>query len=118
MRCQNCNRRPKGSLKTGDARPKKLCKVDIADKHNYPSIMAEPEDEVSNTRNVAALKDQMTKMKLNHEVIRGLMRNTFYCRRMAILDDPEPKSVRGIVEDYPLLKKAVFVSVQDVCFTA
>lgn len=105
MRCQNCNRKPQGSCKMDSAPMKKRSKVDITDKHDYPSVVAEPEDEVSNTRNVTALKDQMTKPKLNNEVIRELMRKTFYRRRVAFLDDPDPKSVQSLVKEYPVLKK-------------
>ena len=86
-------------------------KAEALEKHSYPTLTGDPDDETSNERNIAALKEQMTKIKLNHDSIRELLKRTFYRRRLVILDDPNPKSVRDITESYPALRKASFVSV-------
>ena len=106
MRCQNCNRRPKAAT-GGDGTKPKRAKTDRSDKHVYPSLTGSPDDDVSNERNIRALKDQMAKSKLNHGTIQELIKRTFYQMRIAILDDPNPKSVEEICETYPVLKKAV-----------
>ena len=84
--------------------------MNTPEKHTYPSLVVEAEDEVSLARNKEALQEHMKKTKLNHEAIRELMNRTFYARRVAILDDPEPKSVQSIIEEYPMLRKNAFVS--------
>ena len=53
----------------------------------------------------------MSKNKLNQSAIQQLLRRTFYRRRLAILDDPNPKSVKEITEMFPALRKLSFVSV-------
>ena len=80
------------------------------DKHIYPSLEGEREDTISHERNIVIMKDMVKKNNPNCDAIRQLMSRTFYCRRVSILDDPTPKSVQDIVEQYPFLRKAVFVS--------
>lgn len=65
---------------------------------------------MAHSRNVELMKDMLKKSNPNRESIRQLMSRTFYHRRVSILDDPNPKSVNDIAEEYPVLKKAVFVS--------
>ena len=90
MRCQNTNRKPKGACGAGSAPKAKRTKTDSSEKHRYPSLAGDVDDDISNDRNIEALKEQMSKTKLNGDTIRELMKRTFYRRRLAILDDPNP----------------------------
>lgn len=103
VRCLNTNRKTKGGI---DNTPKsKRVKVESSEKHSYPPLTADPEDNVSDAQNVNAI----SKTKLNHEAIRELSKRTFHRRRLAILNDPSPRSVRDITDEYPALRKVSFV---------
>ena len=69
----------------------------------------ENEDEVSIQRNITLLHQEFSKPKPRVDTVVSLMRRTFIPRRQWILDNVE--SVAKIVEKYPFLAKATYVSV-------
>ena len=88
----------------------KWAKIDASEKHLYPPLTGDAEDEVAHSRNIEALKEHMSKTKVNYEAICELMRRTLLRRRSAITDNPNPSSVQEITEEYPVLKRASLVS--------
>ena len=67
------------------------------------------DDEASHNRNVALLKDQIAKTRIDHNNIQILMRRTFPRRRMSILDGHVYNLVLDVVDEYPVLRKPSFV---------
>lgn len=65
---------------------------------------------MAHERNTGAMKELLKKPSPNRDAICQLMSRTFFRRRVSILDDPSPRSVQSITEEYPVLKKAVYVS--------
>ena len=86
-------------------------KIKIADnaKHSYPKIPPSADDEESNERNLSKLKEESTKIKPSHEIIKTLLIRTYPVRRASILDS---SSVSAIIMETPMLKKCSYVSVQ------
>lgn len=80
----------------------------MAEKHAYPSLEGEVEDETTHKRNVALLQDEMTKTKPVTGNVKSLMTRTFLNRREWILNSAIP--VSEIVTEYPCLKKVSYVS--------
>lgn len=72
----------------------------------YPSL-GEIEDETAYERNLSLLKEQVSKAKVNSDTVRALMKRTFNRRRKDIIEGH--KSVQELVEEFPMLRKAVFV---------
>ena len=111
-RCQNINRKSKSSRRddSGEDEPlrgSKKRKVD-PEKHSYPSLAFEAEDEVAFERNVSLMKQELSKPKPQPGNVIMLMSHTFAGRRQWILD--EINGVEEICEKYPCLSKAAFVS--------
>lgn len=77
------------------------------EKHLYPPMMFDNEDDVSVERNISLLRQEVSKPKPNVDTITSLMGRTFTERRQWILDNVE--SVQEIVEKYPFLSKSTYV---------
>ena len=78
------------------------------EKHAYPSLPFDAEDETATERNCSFLKQEMSKQKPHFDSVISLMQRTFAPRRQWILDSVE--SVQQIVKEYPCLSKSVYVS--------
>ena len=65
---------------------------------------------MAHTRNVKLMKDMLQKSNPSRESVRQLMSRTFHQRRVSILDNPDPQSVKDIAEEYPVFTKAAYVS--------
>lgn len=104
-KCQNINRKPSTSSSNT---PTKRLKVE-EDKHLYPSVLTDMDDEIAHERNRKLLKEEIAKPKLRFDIAQELMRRTFGKRRRWILDGENLKTTM-IVEEYPLLPKPLFVS--------
>ena len=109
-KCQNINRNPSASPCKP---PIKRLKLDD-EKHPYPSVLTNMDDDVAHERNRKLLQEEMSKPKLRHEVLQNLMARTFGKRRRWILDGEKLRTA-SIVEEYPLLRKPLFVSI--CCFS-
>lgn len=102
-RCQNVNRgAPKASAEPAPKRPKLIDK----NKHHYPPVHAD--DEVSHSRNIELLKEELLKPKPRVQVLKDLMRRTFANRWKSFLDDTP--HLCDYLADFPLLTKPVYVS--------
>lgn len=102
-RCQNVNRQSKQ-----DGNPQKKAKLDSRAVHVCPPTLAE--DEVSFGRNVEQLKAEMAKSKPRSDVLKDLMRRTFPNRWDSYVNRNEPPTLLEYLSQYPLLKKASYVS--------
>ena len=80
----------------------------MTEKHSYPSMAGDPEDEVTHSRNVDAIKQEIKKTKPKQDVMHSLIARTFCNRRREILDDLKP--VEEICGEYPCLRKSIYVS--------
>ena len=108
IRCQNVNRKSKGA-EYGDkaCTPSKKHKAD-PEKHAYPSLPFDAEDDTATQRNFSLLKQELSKSKPHFDSVTSLMQRTFASRRQWILDSVE--SVGQITKEYPCLSKSVYVS--------
>ena len=109
-RCQNINRKTKSARREDNSeeesiKASKKNKVD-PEKHSYPSLAFEAEDEVE--CNVLLMKQERAKSKPQSGSVTSLMNRTFARRRQWILD--EIKGIDEICEKYPCLSKSTFVS--------
>ena len=77
-------------------------------KHSYPSLSGEPEDETTHSRNLALLREEMDKLKPSNKNVKNLMTRTFLNRRERILNSEI--AVSQIIEDYPCLDRVTYVS--------
>lgn len=102
-RCQNLNRGGNASSDS-DLEQKKKRTSKVLMKHSYPEIPENADDEESKERNLTRLKQEMKKQKLSFEIVKELMARTFSTRRTWILNT-ESLSVKGILDEYPVLKK-------------
>ena len=103
-RCQNVNRHSKD-----EGCPRKRAKIDEqAHAHFYPPIHAE--DEVSFGQNLELLREESEKAKPQSDVLKELMRRTFPNRWEAYTSKNEPATLLEYLKEYPLLKKAPYVS--------
>ena len=108
-RCQNVNRKCKGSSHDDQSdHQSKKAKYD-PEKHFCPPIVPENEDEVAIQRHITLLQQELSKPKPNLESVASLMQSTFIPRMQWILENVE--SVAKIVEKYPFFSKAVYVKV-------
>ena len=86
----------------------KRCRVVDSNKHAYPSMCANFDDETSHERFKQQLSKESEKAKPSKDHLIELMKRTFGRRRSWILD--EAASVKEICREYGLLKKGSFVS--------
>ena len=108
-RCQNINRKSKNPQSDQDEGSRASKKSKIApEKHSYPSLTMDEDDDVAFERNVSLMKHELGKQKLQSASIFSLMERTFTRRRQCMLDDC--KSVKEICEKYPCLSKSIYVS--------
>ena len=68
------------------------------------------DDDVAYERNLDLLKSELSKSKPRPECLRELMQCTFPNRWDAVINGLEPVSVRYHIQEFPLLKKASYVS--------
>lgn len=109
-RCQNVNRKTKQFVadhKNDMPKPSKKQKFD-PEKHGYPPLCQDVEDETSLKRNISLLQQELAKAKPNFDSVASLMSRTFQNRRQWILDNTE--NVVEIVKIYPFLSKSAYVS--------
>ena len=78
------------------------------EKHPYPVIPPNAEDEISVSRNERSLQEETEKAKPNPQKLKELMARTLPNRVEWIRSECPPLS--AILEKYPLLKKASYVS--------
>ena len=81
------------------ATPAKKIKFD-PEKHSYPPLSLDDEDEVSLKRNMVLLEQELSKPKPHSSTVTSLMGRTFLSRRQWILDHVE--KVEEIVKKYSL----------------
>ena len=91
--------------------PKKKSKFDFhyIMKHDYPPIPTSANDEISDDRNMRLLKEEWGKTKQVTESIKELFMRTHAVRRSLILGS-EYSSVCGILHEFPMLKRSIYVS--------
>lgn len=89
------------------ATPSKKIKYD-PEKHLYPPLSLDDEDEVAFKRNMALLHQELSKPKPHVATVTSLMARTFPTRRQWILDHVE--RVEDMIRKYPFLAKCVYVS--------
>lgn len=82
-------------------------KVEDPEKHVYPSLEGEVEDDTTHRRNMSLLTEELEKSKPLLEKVKNLMKRTFMTRREKILNSS--KSVREMVMEYPFVKKVPYV---------
>ena len=76
--------------------------------HFYPPVHAD--DDASYQRNLDLLKAEKEKAKPSSDVLKELMRHTFLNRWDGYVTKSEPSTLSEYIVDFPLLKKATFVS--------
>lgn len=62
-----------------ESKPKRA-KVEVPEKHAYPSLKGEVEDETTHKRNVALLQSEVAKVKPMNANVKKLMTCTFLSR--------------------------------------
>lgn len=103
-RCQNVNRQSKN-----EGGPKKRAKLEEQfHAHFYPPVNAD--DDVSFGRNMELLTAELEKTKPQSEVLKELMCRTFPNRWDAYTCRNDPATLLEFLTQYPLLKKASYVS--------
>lgn len=103
-RCQNVLRK---SDKSGAPTPKRS-KHDNRAVHLYPPINGE--DEITFKRNVELLNAERTKPSASMANLKKLMNATFPNRWDSYVNDSEPPTLVEYLAQFPLLKKATYVS--------
>jgi len=88
-RCQNVNRKSKGTFHDDVAcTPSKKHRPD-PEKHKYPSLPLDAEDDTATERSLFLLKQELSKSKPNTDSVMSLMKHTFTYRRQQILGSIE-----------------------------
>lgn len=77
-------------------------------KHSYPSLSGEPEDDTTHSRNLTLLQEEMDKLKPSNKNVKNLMTRTFLNRREWILNSEV--AISKIIEVYPCLEHVTYVS--------
>ena len=77
-------------------------------KHSYPSLSGEPEDDTTHSRNLALLQEEMDKLKPSNKNVKNLMTRTFLNWREWILNSEA--AISQIIEVYPCLELVIYVS--------
>lgn len=94
---------------------RKSIKLANKNKHAYPCIPDNADDEASFGKHLDMLTSELAKPahRQNSSHLQELMRRTFSKRREWILEDKDEGDgpVKQIITKYPLLAKAVYVSV-------
>ncbi len=101
------NRPPPGTP-TSTKKPAAKRRRITADKHSYPSVCGDSEDEKTHEENVQSLKEELRNPSPKSDIIKPLMSKTFRKRRTDILDSSN--LVSDICTDYPFFKTAKYVS--------
>ena len=106
-RCKNVNKVPKGHSQEGCS-PKKRPK--IIDRAVHCNPPANADDEVSYERNLEQLKTEQLKTRARVDVLKDLMKRTFANRFGVLLEGGHPLTATDYLKEFPLLKKATYVS--------
>ena len=88
IRSQNLNRKAPGTPSSTPAPKRKKIVIDL-EKHSYPSVSGESEDEATHEENVQTLQEELQKPRPKPETVKFLMAQTFRSRRGEIVDDPK-----------------------------
>ena len=91
-----------------DGPPRKRQKLGGRGAHFYPPVHAD--DDVSYQRNLDLLKAETEKAKPSSDVLKELMHRTFPNRWDGYVTKSEPSTLSEYIVDFPLLKKATYVS--------
>ena len=111
-RSQNVNR------KTDDGPPRKKSKLESVKKHDYPTLPPpSANDEESDDRNMRRLLEEWGKNVQVTETIKDLFVRTHYLRRALILGS-EYSSASGILQEFPMLKRCMYVSLKSLVYLA
>ncbi len=93
---------------TTDGPKKKAKKAVSAAVHVYrPS---EADDDVSYSRNLDLLSDELAKPKPRQDALKQLMTITFANRTDNFINNGKPATLSAYLREFPLLKKATYVS--------
>ena len=113
-RCQNVNRNVSQEEPEDGCAARKTIKLAQKNKHAYPCIPENADDEASFGKHLDMLTSELAKPahRQNSSHLQELMKRTFSKRREWILEDEEENDgpVKQIVTKYPLLTKATYVS--------
>ena len=77
-------------------------------KHSYPSLSGEPEDDTTHFRNLTLLQEEMDKLKPSNKNLNNLMTRIFLNWREWILNSEV--TISQIIEVYPCLERVTYVS--------
>ena len=111
-RSQNVNR------KTDDGPPRKKSKLESVKKHDYPTLPPpSANDEESDDRNMRRLLEEWGRNVQVTETIKDLFVRTHYLRRALILGS-EYSSASGILQEFPMLKRCMYVSLKSLVYLA
>lgn len=110
VKCHNINREPGGSKHDDDDTVPSSKRRIVANqnKHLYPSVDAEFDDDTSHDRNKLQLGKELDRAKPPKDRLVELMKRTYGRRRGWILEGAV--SVKEIIREYILLKRSAFVS--------
>ena len=113
-RCQNVNREVTTQESEDGGARRKSIKLTSKNKHAYPCIPDNADDEASFGKHLDMLTSELAKPahRQSSSHLQELMRRTFAMRRQWILEDHDDADgpVRQIITKYPLLTKATYVS--------
>lgn len=110
-RCQNVNR----TYKKAEGSPRKHLKSKPDHLVHCVPPPAHADDDVSNRRNLSLLKEELEKRSPSPELLKDLLRRTFAYRWDSFVNCQTPPSLQEYLAQYPVLKKAAYVSVY-VCY--
>lgn len=97
-----------------DGHARKKSKLDDNTAHLYPPLHGE--DDVSYSRNVELLQNELEKAKPRNEVLKDLMCRTFPNRWGTFINSKEPGSLLEYLSQFPVLKKASFVCLHCILY--
>jgi hypothetical protein len=113
-RCQNVNREVSKQESEDGGVARKSIKLTSKNKHAYPCIPDNADDEASFGKHLDMLTSELAKPAYRQSTnnLQELMRRTFSIRRQWILEEKDDAdgSVRQVITKYPLLRKATYVS--------
>ena len=105
-RTQNVNKGARSHL--GPSKKKR--KVESIDRHAFPKIAKDAEDEISYERHMKRLEEEMDKPRPSTSVLKDLMARTTKHRSFWIRDTTDTPTLQEVFSKAPLLKKSAYVS--------
>lgn len=91
-----------------DGEPAK--KMKAVNRHLYPALVPDADDDTSNSRNMTLLEEEIGKQEPNQESLKMLMCHTYCARRPTILES----EFKVMLKRYPVLKKSAYVSIHQM----